>query len=81
MPSITITITDTPTGGVAVHSNYVPALGGKTTPAQMAAQDIVNRTCREYGLANPIKRISPHLRDGVDIDAVHRSRDNVVAQQ
>jgi len=78
MPSVTITLTDTPTGGVAVHSNYVPALGAKTTLAQSAAQDIINRTCREYGLSNPTARITAALRDGVDIDAVHRTRDNVV---
>lgn len=78
MPSVTITLTDTPAGGVAVHSNYVPALGAKTTLAQTAAQDIINRTCREYGLANPTAKISAALRDGVDIDAVHRTRDNVV---
>lgn len=78
MPSVTITITDTPEGGVAVHSNYVPALGSKTSPAQSAAQDIINRTCREYGLSNPTAKISAALRDGVDIDAVHRTRDNVV---
>lgn len=78
MSTVTITITDTPTGGVAVHSDYVPALGSKTSLAETAAQDIINRTCREYGLPNPTARISPVLRDGVDIDAVHRTRDNVV---
>lgn len=78
MPSVTITLTDTPTGGVSVHSNYVPALGQKTSMAQSAAQDIINRTCREYGLPNPLNSVSQHLRDGVDIDAVHRTRDNVV---
>lgn len=78
MPSITITLTDTPTGGVAVHSDYVPALGAKTSLAQTAAQDIINRTCREYGMPNPIASVSPAPRDGVDIDAVHRRRDNVV---
>jgi hypothetical protein len=78
MPSVTITLSDTPTGGVAVHSNYVPALGSKTSRAQTAAQDIINRTCREYGLPNPMQQVSAPLRDGVDIDAVHRSRDNVV---
>jgi hypothetical protein len=78
MPSVTITLTDTPTGGVAVQSNYVPALGQKTSLAQSAAQDIINRTCREYGLPNPTRSVAPVLRDGIDIDAVHRSRDNVV---
>jgi hypothetical protein len=81
MPTITITLTDTPTGGVAVHSDYVPALGAKTSRAQTAAQDIINRTCREFGLANPMVSIKPVLRDGVDIDAVHRTRDNVVQVQ
>lgn len=78
MPRITIILEDTPPGGVSVWSDHVPALGAPTSRAQMAAMDIVNRTCREYGLPNPLKAISPSLRDGVDIDAVHRTRDNVV---
>ena len=68
MPSVTITLTDTPTGGVAVYSNYAPALGSKTTPAQQAAQDIVNRTCREYGL-KPVRQAGP---------IAHRGHDNAV---
>lgn len=78
MPTVTITLSDTPTGGVAVHSNYVPALGAPASMAQSAAMDIINRTCREYGLSNPTAKISAALRDDVDIDAVHRTRDNVV---
>lgn len=81
MPSVTITLSDTPEGGVAVHSNYVPALGHKTSMAQSAAQDIINRTCREYGLPNPTRSVAPILRDGVDIDAIHRRRDNVVEER
>lgn len=78
MPSVTITISDTPSGGVAVRSDYVPALGAPTSRAQTAAQDIINRTCREYGMPNPLATISASLRDGVDIDAVHRKRDRVI---
>lgn len=78
MPSVTITLTDTPNGGVCVHSNFVPAVGKHTSTAQAAALDIINRTCREYGLPNPLKTVTMALRDGVDIDAVHRTRDNVV---
>ena len=80
MPTVTITLTDTPTGGVCVHSNYVPAIGKNTSTAQAAALDIINRTCREYGLPNPLKTVTMALRDGVDIDAVHRSRDNMVGE-
>ena len=80
MPSVTITLTDTPEGGVCVASNYVPALGRNTSTAQSAALDIINRTCREYGLPNPLRTVTNALRDGVDIDAVHRSRDNVVGE-
>ena len=78
MPSVTITLTDTPDGGVCVHSNFVPAVGKHTSTAQVAALDIINRTCREYGLPNPLKTVTMALRDGVDIDAVHRTRDRVV---
>lgn len=47
--------------------------------AQAAAQDIINRTCKEYGLQNPVRSVAPILRDGIDMDAVHRTRDNVVS--
>ena len=50
MASITITLTDTPTGGVAVHSDFKPAIGAPCTPAQSAVLDIISRTAREYGL-------------------------------
>lgn len=79
MASVTITLTDTPEGGVCVASNYVPALGRNTSTAQAAALDIINRTCREYGMPNPLRKVSAALSEGVDIDAVHRTRDNVVA--
>lgn len=75
MASVTLILEDTPAGGVAIHSNFKPAVGGKCSVAQCAALDIVNRTAREYGLP-PSFGGKPVF--GVDIDAVHRSRDNVV---
>ena len=78
MARVTIILTDTPAGGVAVWSDHVPAPGAPASRAQAAAMDIVNRTCREYGLPNPFVTISPLPRDGVDIDAVHRTRDRVI---
>lgn len=53
MPSIVITLTDTSTGGVAVHSDFVPAVGRPCSPAQSAALEIVNRTTKEWGIAKP----------------------------
>lgn len=47
--TITITLTDTPTGGVSVRSDFRPAVGHPLSPAQMAALDIINRTAREWG--------------------------------
>ena len=75
MASVTLILEDTPAGGVAIHSNFKPAVRGKCSVAQCAALDIVNRTAREYGLP-PSFGGKPVF--GVDIDAVHRSRDNVV---
>jgi len=73
MPSVTITLTDTPNGGVAIHSDFRPAVGHPCSPAQSAALDIISRTRRHYGLAElPMA--------GIDIDAVHRRRDNVVGE-
>lgn len=84
MPQITITLTDTPAGGVAVHSDFRPAAGSKCSPAQVAALEaqaaaleIINRTSRDYGMPAPSFGGVPVY--GVDIDAVHRTRDNVIA--
>ena len=84
MPSVTITIADTPTGGLSVYTDFKPAAGNPCTPAQAAALDIIRRTRKDYGLTQPeaIAPIDVPFRvGGVDIDSVHRSRDNVVAQQ
>lgn len=48
MPDVTITLRDTPTGGVAVHTDFKPALGSSCSPAQSTALDIVNRIHREW---------------------------------
>jgi uncharacterized protein YbjQ (UPF0145 family) len=69
MARITVILEDTPAGGVSVHSDFKPAIGSKCSLAQSAALEIMNRTARDYG-AKPVH--------GVDIDAVHRTRDNVV---
>lgn len=64
MPSVTLTLTDTPEGGVAIHTNFQPAIGAPCTPAQSAALDILSRTRKHWGMA-------PAPGQGVDIDAVH----------
>lgn len=74
MAEVTITLTDTPTGGVAIHTNFRPAIGAPCSNAQSAALDIISRTKRDWGL---IKHKAPVLAE-VDIDAVHRTRDRVV---
>lgn len=71
MPAITITLEDTPSGGVAITSNFRPTVGAPCTAAQAAALEIVNRTRRDWGMKAP-------LLAEVDIDAIHRTRDNVV---
>jgi hypothetical protein len=77
--TITTVLEDSPPGGVSIHCTYTPALGQKTTRAMTAAQEIVNRTCREYGLPNPwVAPSSESTSSGVDIDAVHHTRDRVV---
>lgn len=75
MPAVTITLTDTPTNGVSVHSDFTPAVGNKLSPAQVAAMEIMLRTTKQWGMPVPV------VTDGIDIDAVHRQRDNVVSAQ
>ena len=50
MAEVTITLKDTPTGGVYAHSTYTPAVGHPLTPAQAAALEMMNRTTREWGV-------------------------------
>lgn len=83
MASITITLADTPAGGISIHSDFKPAVGNPCSAAQAAALDIIRRTRKEYGLADPASKGTalatvPTRTDGVDIDAIHRQRDNVV---
>jgi hypothetical protein len=49
MAEITITLSDTPTGGVAIKSTFEPAVGKPCSKAQCVALEIVNRTAREWG--------------------------------
>lgn len=84
MPQVTITLTDTPEGGVAHHSNFVPAVGKPLSPAQAYALEILSRTRKDWGTPNTLQRATvalnatPLLVGEVDIDAVHRTRDRVV---
>lgn len=76
MPSVTITLIDTPTGGVAIKTDFTPAVGQRCSAAQSAALDIINRTRHAFGLHAP-ERASV----GVDIDAVHHIRCSADARQ
>jgi hypothetical protein len=75
MASVTITITDTPAKGVSFHSNFEPAVGAPLTLAQTVGLDMYVRASHQWG-----NRTHAPALPGVDIDAVHRSRDNVVAK-
>lgn len=50
MAKITITLRDTPAGGVSVHTVSEPPYAVPATPAQMAAMEMARRTAREWGL-------------------------------
>ena len=54
MPSVTITLTDTPAGGIAVHSDFKPAIGTPCSAAQSAALDAINRINRDWNTAHLI---------------------------
>ena len=50
MAKIIITLSDTQDGGVAVHTDFKPAIGQQCTPAQGHALEIINRTHKQWGL-------------------------------
>lgn len=51
MPKVIITLEDTPTGGVSVHTDFKPAVGARCSPAQSAALEIISRTRKDWGMA------------------------------
>jgi hypothetical protein len=53
MPSVTIILIDTPTGGVAIQTDFKPAVGNPCSAAQAAALDIIARTRKDYQLDKP----------------------------
>lgn len=65
MPSITLTLTDTPAGGVSLSSSFRPSIGHPCSAAQAYALDIMARTRKDWGLPNsdiPHPNIGfPHL--------------------
>lgn len=50
MPSITLTLTDTPNGAVSIHSSFKPAVGNPCSAAQAHALDIIARTHKQWGM-------------------------------
>ncbi len=59
MPSVTFTLIDTPAGGVAIQTDFKPAVGKPCSPAQAAALDIISRTRKDYGLDKPATASQP----------------------
>ena len=68
MPQITLTLTDTSEGGVAIHSSFKPAAGLPCSPAQSQALDIIARTHKQWGVpAVPVMKmihITPRASKG-----------------
>lgn len=48
MAQVHITLSDTPTGGVEIHTDFSPTVGAPCSKAQAAALDIFARTRREW---------------------------------
>ena len=53
MPTITLTLTDTPSGSVSIHSSFKPAVGSRCSPAQAAALEMISRTHKQWGMQPP----------------------------
>lgn len=48
MPSVTIILTDTPTGSVSVQSTFTPAVGQPCSPAQSVALEVTRLVRRQW---------------------------------
>ena len=49
MPTVTLTLTDTPAGGVAITMDFKPAIGQQASPAQADALDFVRTHRKRWG--------------------------------
>jgi hypothetical protein len=49
MPTVHLTLTDTPTGGVSAHTSFKPALGQNTSNAQAEALDALRGIQKRWG--------------------------------
>lgn len=49
MPTVTITLTDTPDGRVGIASSYQPAVGKVCSKAEAHALEILARTRKQWG--------------------------------
>jgi len=49
MATVTLTLWDTASGSVALHSSFQPAVGQPTTPAQAQALDLISGTFKRWG--------------------------------
>jgi uncharacterized membrane protein len=89
MATVTITLTDNTTDHtVSVHSSFTPAAGHSLSPAQVAGMEIMLRTTKQWGIVKGVSpaekaavnaiQVANYGATGVDIDAVHRQRDNAV---
>lgn len=70
--TLTLTLSDTPQGGVTVQFCAVPAIpAGIDSQEQASALDILDYINRRMEIWNPPALVM----DGVDTDAVHKTRD------
>lgn len=58
MAEITITLRDTPAGGVSIHSSFKPAIGGSCTPAQAQALDLHRMALKQWPLGSSIELLA-----------------------
>ena len=58
MADITITLRDTPSGTVAIHSTFAPAIGQRNTPAQSLALDLQREALHRAGVEVDVVGVS-----------------------
>lgn len=63
MAEITLTLRDTPEGGVSVRSQYAPAVGAHPTAAQKLAMDLHSQAVRR-AMAPTLVDVAPQPTEG-----------------
>lgn len=73
MATVTITLTDTASGGVSLHTTHPPAVGQSNTPAQALALDVYRMASHDAAVVLDTAAARPMIKMGTLADLARKT--------